>query len=226
MSILFAAVIVVFFLALACIAFVWNFYLIFKPLKQARWRLSHAPVRVSFLLTFAAIVLVWSTLKGNFIAGVINALFPPIVLISVRYEVLFLKFVSGPVAAAGCAALIVFALLVAARGVIRRLSLGIAASLFLVIFLTLVEKKSREIMIAQALEIGATTLERHSFLWSLRNTPREFQLDVHAITQVNGDRYIWSYREQKFVKIPPTIWAEMTNSAEVIRLPAPTRTNE
>jgi hypothetical protein len=45
-------------------------------------------------------------------------------------------------------------------------------------------------------------LETNSFLWSLRNTPDELQLELHAVAMKDCVPYGWSYRRRAFYEIP------------------------
>jgi len=204
-------------LFLVCMIVFWNFALIIEPLRRSNGKMRRVPIWLSFAITLSIIAATLSILRGRFFDAVIGALFPPVLLLELANLYRFQSFLLEPLVWSFCASLFFFIPLFLTRNILRHLSLFLSFCVFMVVFLAMAERNSRSAMIAGAKEIGASTFERHSFLWSLRNAPREFQFEVHALARVKGQSFIWSYREQKFVFINPTIWAETSPRAEIIR---------
>jgi len=74
-----------------------------------------------------------------------------------------------------------------------------------------------EIYSALQIEMGAEKLKiktnktiecfyRNSFLHSLNIAGKELQFDAHSVIVIDNTPYLWSYREQSFYSLPPTIY--------------------
>lgn len=105
-------------------------------------------------------------------------------------------------------ALVVFWLLFR-RPTTRIYSFGIS---LLVLFLgahVSAEIVSRTAMCRQAEQHGMTDFKRNTFIWSLRNTPDEFQFEIHAIARLGDRRFGWSYREMDWYELQPDTWGKV-----------------
>ena len=71
------------------------------------------------------------------------------------------------------------------------------------------ERISRQAMCSAAEAIGIVEFRRNTLLWSLMNTPRDFQFEIHARAEKDGRRLGWSYREMDWYEIPAEAWAEV-----------------
>lgn len=161
-------------------------------LRKAGWRYWIGAIAVQLSVVLVLI----SILRGASILGAaFNALAALIALwslLSLAHE--FLPFL-GP--------LIAWSLLVAAGVtlILWPVAIGpwrlLPAALFgLGSLLVMAEFQSRAEMCAAS---QSPMIHRHSFLWSLRNTPAEFAWGYHAWQ--NG--LAWSYRERAWVRLPP-----------------------
>ncbi|MBY6151820.1 hypothetical protein KUV47_01235 [Vannielia litorea] len=60
-------------------------------------------------------------------------------------------------------------------------------------------------MCAEAAGHEASSFQRNSFSWSLRHPRRAFNFEVHALSDHEGTRRIWSYRDMAWVVLPPGV---------------------
>ncbi|QDC08801.1 hypothetical protein FHY55_05915 [Oceanicola sp. D3] len=67
------------------------------------------------------------------------------------------------------------------------------------------ELTSRRAMCAEAAKHGATAFMRNSFSWSLRHPRREYNFEVHALSQQDDVTRVWSYQHMRWDVIPPTV---------------------
>lgn len=72
-----------------------------------------------------------------------------------------------------------------------------------------VENLSQSAMCERAGAAGLTSVERNSFWWSLANTPREFQFEIHAIAYREESRFGWSYSLMDWYTIPDSAWGNV-----------------
>ncbi|MDN5788886.1 hypothetical protein [Pseudorhodobacter sp.] len=49
---------------------------------------------------------------------------------------------------------------------------------------------------------GSGPILRHSFAFSLRHAPEEYQFNLHALTTIDGEPWGWSYRAMDWYPIP------------------------
>lgn len=86
----------------------------------------------------------------------------------------------------------------ATRAIALLLAVAVATSSALIVGETL----SQSAMCETARANGLSDIRRNSLLWSLANTPRDFQIEVHAVARHQSDRYAWSYSEMDWYLVP------------------------
>ena len=74
------------------------------------------------------------------------------------------------------------------------------------------DRVSKAAMCEAAIKRGFSEFRRNSFRWSLANTPREFQFEIHATAKVEGQRLGWSYRDMDWYVIPEDASADVAGS--------------
>jgi hypothetical protein len=106
--------------------------------------------------------------------------------------------VALPVAALTLAITVVFRPL-------RPFAIAITCACLVVSTLVAGDVISSRAMCATAEAQGLTDVTRNSFVWSISNTGREYQFDVHAMAQRGDDRVAWSYSAMDWYTFPHTI---------------------
>ncbi|MGX9356453.1 hypothetical protein ACS3SW_15200 [Roseobacteraceae bacterium S113] len=80
------------------------------------------------------------------------------------------------------------------------------------------EIRATRAMCEAAEDLGGIMTSRQSLLWSLRNTPAEYQFGLHAETWIGGQRYGWSYSEMGWYRIPETVYVNATPERDICGL--------
>ena len=163
-----------------------------------RGALGLAAVQVSGLC------LAYGVLRGQPMIGLFTALFPPLIGPEVARLAAF-QTVLGEVAirAAPYAAAVGLVCLIVRP--LRVWSAGLALFAALLAGVVLGEEVSKQAMCKAGARHGFTTFQRQGFGWSLANAPSEFQVDVHGLAEVEGQRLGWSYRAMDWYSIPANV---------------------
>lgn len=151
----------------------------------------------------------YSILRGDILSGFINSIFPPLVFIfEIRRLNQFSDFLAHivfiPILLGVIALLLSF---VSYRTRPWSLAVGGLVALFSAVGTG--ENASKMMMCSAIDDAEITQIYRNTFLWSLRNTPREFQFEVHAIAELNGQQVAWSYRELNWYAVNDDTWANV-----------------
>lgn len=158
-------------------------------------------------LQFSLVTLVFGFLVGD--GAFLNALLPPL-LFPNFLDVWFGEnaFVSELRPTAAIAGGITLAVCL----IISRIRIWcVAPSLLVALFTGIVigENVSKQAMLETAASMGIEVLARNSLWWSLRNAPREFQWELHAIGKSQDQFFGWSYREMSWYPMPETALANV-----------------
>ncbi len=81
-------------------------------------------------------------------------------------------------------------------------------ALTLLVTISVAEDTSKILMCQAAVDRGVSEISRHSFYWSLRNAPKDYQFDLHAYVVHNGKRLGWSYRDLNWYEISEEVYFE------------------
>lgn len=152
-------------------------------------------------LQLSALCLIYGLIRGQPLNGVFLAMFPPLVLAEVAKARDFLPFLIqvawrvAPYAAAALGVCLVVRPL-------RALAPGLTLCMALIVAVFVGDTVSQTTMCKAATKRGFTAFQRNAFDWSLANSPREWQWEIHARAVVDGQPLGWSYRELDWYAIP------------------------
>ncbi len=159
-------------------------------------------------LQASIVVFCFYFLRNRALDAFVTAFFPPLALIHLQWLIQMADFILQILLFAVPFAVGVFLLCVSIR-VLRPWSFGVALLVLLGVSVPVGERISRHAMCEAAAEVGISQIKRNTFLWSLMNTPREFQFEIHAVIEVGERTLGWSYREMTWYDIPVTVWGEV-----------------
>ncbi|MEL6466136.1 MAG: hypothetical protein AAFQ58_14305 [Pseudomonadota bacterium] len=97
--------------------------------------------------------------------------------------------------------------------VLRPYLIGISGLVLLLTTVAIGEFFSKRQMCQTAHRFDVDVIYRHPFWWSLANTPREFQFQIHGILDASDGSYGWSYRAQSWYVIPEDARGNVTTGA-------------
>lgn len=155
----------------------------------------------SLALLVSALAFVFGCLRGGLSVGLMMAAFPPLLMLEMPKVNQFWGFVAQPLLMGALVAggTLVFCL---AMRPLRTWALVIALLAGLGAAAFVGERVSKAAMCQQAAALGITEFRRNTLLWSLANTPREFQFEIHALATTGKGRLGWSYREMAWYAVP------------------------
>lgn len=90
-------------------------------------------------------------------------------------------------------------------------SISLGAVVCLAVFLVVGERASKQKMCKAANSLNVQSFNRNSLLWSMGNSGSEFQFEIHALLLSEGQRFAWSYSEQRFFPMKETIWRNVSS---------------
>lgn len=195
-------------LAALCLGtFGWLF--LCAGLRRDGWRgvVGRLAVQVSLL------VLIYGVLRGQPVNGIFMAVFSPLAVVQVVNLLPQAEFAGRVLWAAapyGVAALVACLII----GRLRIWAPGVAGVVLLVAAVIAGEGISREAMCSTAR--GFDSFARNGLMWSLANAPRDWQFDVHALAEVDGQVLGWSYATMDWYAMPETA---SVGSGEVFTCP-------
>jgi len=114
-------------------------------------------------------------------------------------------FVLGPTIAAFIVTLSFLAIFVT-KNLFPSFALILSCALGIAVFVGFGELKSQRLMCQAALAVGVSSFDRNPFFWSLGNTPREYQFEIHAYFESEGTHYGWSYSDEDFYVLNDRTW--------------------
>ncbi|WP_299674068.1 hypothetical protein [uncultured Roseobacter sp.] len=139
--------------------------------------------------------------------AVLLASFPPLVL----FDALFLGHVSGflgQIAVIAVPAAVVAALLCVAFPPLRVIAAGVGLATLGSVTLVAGERISQTAMCTEARAFGVTEIARSPLAWSIGNrTGGPSHSTIHALAEVDGTRYGWSYSAMGWYELPKDIAA-------------------
>jgi hypothetical protein len=175
-------------------------------LMRPGWRGTAGKLAVQL----SALLFVWGALPGNVLNGMAMAFTAPLSLVAelggLKAQEKFVTAVFWPSAPFGGAVLLASL----AIAPLRIWAPGLALLTGLIAALWQGEGISQRAMCETAARHGVTSFPRNSLLWSLGNAPQEFQFEIHARIEANGQRFGWSYREMDWYPIPNRATADVT----------------
>ncbi|MBV2360251.1 hypothetical protein KUH32_10730 [Thalassococcus sp. CAU 1522] len=187
--------------ALAACAVGWTFFAI-RGVRRALDGTARgpAPTALAEISVLAGLVLL---IRGDPVLAFLALGFPPIALLAIPNPADHAVLLGQAVVFAVPVALIVFLACV----------LGFPKALFAVILpsmlggatlIAVADRFAGQAVCETAQVRGLSDIRRHSLFWSLANTPREFQFDLHGLAR-QGDRHFgWSYSEMDWYVLPDT----------------------
>ncbi len=159
-------------------------------------------------IQISGVAFVWTLLTSNPLAAIVTAVLPPFMIFPVDRYLQFDRFFGQmffPAVAVGL--LVAGAFLWSPRLRLWCLAPGLIACL--VAGLVVGERVSQREMCRTAEAAGIADFRRHTLFWSLRNTPYEFQFEIHAIAKLGAKRLGWSYYEMGWYEIPANAWGDV-----------------
>ncbi len=152
--------------------------------------------------------LVFGLLTGQGLGAFFGAFVPPLILVLSERFAQFHSFLSDVLPMAFAAGGITFVAILAVPR-LRLWSVAPALLVFLAVGIVVGENVSQRAMCRAAAHANIPEFRRRTLLWSLYNTPEEFQFDIHAAAEIDGRRLGWSYREMDWYEIPSDAWGEV-----------------
>ena len=153
-------------------------------------------------LNFTAPVVVFESLRFSLSGSLLALVFLPWVAVSDVIQAQWFHAFIFPVLSEAITFGFVALLITLAIRQTRRWSIGTGLVTLIVASTIIAEKHSQKKMCAVAKDLGITAFRRNTFFWSLRNTPRDFQFEAHALAEMDGITLGWSYKELSFYEIP------------------------
>jgi hypothetical protein len=163
-------------------------------------------------LQISAVCLIYGLLRGQPMAGLFTALFPPLVLAEIADLVRFRPFLHdlgwgmAPYATAGLMASLVIRPL-------RMWSLALMGVAAMGAAVLVGDQISQAAMCQTAAKRGFDRFDRSSFAASLAFAPQEFQFDLHARAEDSGQVLGWSYSTMDWYVIPDRAQGNVTAGA-------------
>ena len=151
-------------------------------------------------LQVSGLCLVYGILRGQPMAGLYTATFPPLAvveLVSLAQFPQLLADLAGKVAPYAAAVLVGCLALRPLR--VWAPGLGVLAAMIAVVVLG--DQVSRDAMCQAAARHGLTSFQRSGFAWSL-SAGQETAGTVHGFGEVGGRRLGWSYRAMDWFELP------------------------
>lgn len=180
-------------LCLATFGWLW----LCAGLRRDGWRgvVGRLAVQVSGLC------LAYGLLRGQPTTALFTAMFPPLAVIPVVQLVPFGAFAAQVLVAAAPYAGAVLVVFLAVRQ-LRVWAIGAAGVALLVAGVILGDGISRVAMCEAAAAQGFASFQRNGLMWSLANAPQEFQFDLHAKAEKDGQVLGWSYAGMGWYMVP------------------------
>lgn len=201
-------VIIVLFFIISCLFWIW--LLIGVRKTGFRKFVGQVAIQLSVLC-----FLYFGILRGDPSGAISAALSPPFALASFRRFDIFWELIEQILPYTSVVFLLTFLGCILLKK-LRVWSVGLALGISLISTVFIAENISKETMCQTALALGVTQIQRNTFFWSLRNAPREFQFEVHAIAKKDEIQMGWSYRNMNWYEIPRKANADV-NGGEIIR---------
>lgn len=181
----------------------WHWFLWMNPVRKHDnapfWAVYVMQISLAFAaLSFIAPRLLWF------------AVLPPLLLFNIFWPTDFMPFLVAPILS-GFGAGVVAAIVLFQNLSTRRWSPALSMIVGFIAFSCVAEFSSTRSMCSAAQLHDFEQVQRHTFIWSMRNTPREFQLELHAVAYVDRRRFGWSYSELDFYEIQPSVSGDVTN---------------
>lgn len=199
---LYRAGIIIALVELVLLAAVWVWLCMGIRKTGIRYVAGAVALQISF------VDLVFGLLTGQGLGAFFGALVPPLILVFSERFAQFHSFLSDVLPMAFASGGLVF-LAVLAVPKLRVWSVTPALLAFLATGIVVGERVSQRAMCRTAAEANIPEFRRRPLLWSLHNTPDEFQFDIHAAAEIGGRRLGWSYREMDWYEIPSDAWGEV-----------------
>lgn len=191
-------------LALTCLG-IFGWFWLCAGFRQGGWR----GVAGTLALQASGLCLVYGMIRGQPLSGVFLAMFPPLALTEAVKAVPFLTFLTEialrAAPYAGAALLVSLAL-----RPLRRWAPGLTLATALIAAVFVGDSLSQTAMCKAIAKRGITAFQRNSFLWSLANSPRDWQGEIHARAIVDGQRLGWSYSALEWYEIPKNTSGDVT----------------
>lgn len=159
-------------------------------------------------IQFSVVAFASAFLTGNPLSAVVAAAFPPFMIFTLDHLLQFERFIGQIFPQALAVGLLVLGaclwsprlrLWCVAPGLLAFLAAGFVAG----------ERVSQREMCRTASVAGIAEFRRNTLVWSLRNTPDEFQFEIHANAQLGTKRLGWSYHEMGWYEIPEDAWGDV-----------------
>lgn len=183
---------------LAVFAFIAAWLWLCGGLLRTGWR----GIAGKLAVQASGLMLAYGCLRGSLWTGLFMALTAPL---SAVLEIARLKAytdLGATLAWQAAPAVAVVGAVSLALAPLRIWAPGLALVAGLIAVLWQAEGISQRAMCETAARYGVTAFPRNAFLWSLANAPQEFQFEIHARLDAQGQRLGWSYRAMDWYVIP------------------------
>lgn len=173
-----------------------------------RPRTGHGGARYiagALALQLSVVMALYGMLWGGIWPALVGLIWPLPLLLPLAFQVETFSDFTGPLRSLmlSVAMIVMLLTLLLRRAKLWGPLLGVVCGLLVV--LPVAEYRSRALMCIRAADHDITRFPRHSIYWSLRNSPREVQLDLHAMAEIDGIPHGWSYREENWYALPASV---------------------